>query len=75
MYWKTYGTKHLSLYVDDGDFDTLRDYLKEKGATFLVEAQHPPEKLGRPEPYKVMLIADPDGNRLEIQESFTPGEY
>ncbi len=74
-YWKTYGTKHVSLFVDTGDFETLRDYLKEKGVSIVVEAEHPPEKLQRPEPCKVMFILDPDGTTVEIQESFTPGEY
>ena len=75
VYWKTYGTKHLSLCVDAGGFDTLRDYLKEKGVPVVVEAVHPPEKLQMPTPCKVMFVLDPDGNRVEIQEKYTPGEY
>jgi catechol 2,3-dioxygenase-like lactoylglutathione lyase family enzyme len=75
-YWKTYGTKHVSLWVDDGgDFDKLRDYLKSRDVTVVVEAVHPPDKLDRPSPCKVMFILDPDGTSVEIQESFTPGEY
>ncbi len=75
-YWKTYGTKHVSLWVDDkGQFDTLRDYLKAKGVQVVVEAVHPPEKTQKPIPNKVMFILDPDGTSVEIQESYTPGEY
>lgn len=74
-YWKTYGTKHVCLYTKDEDFDTLRDYLKEKRVQFIVEATHPPEKLNKPTACKVMFILDPDGTRVEIQQSFTPGEY
>jgi catechol 2,3-dioxygenase-like lactoylglutathione lyase family enzyme len=75
LYWKTYGTKHVSLWVDDGgDFDKLRDYLKSKGVPVVVEAEHPGEKLGRPESCRVMFVLDPDGTSIEIQESFPPGE-
>jgi len=75
QYWKTYGTKHLCLYTKDEDFDKLRDYLKEKGVPVVVEAVHPPEKLEKPTPCKVMFVLDPDGTSVEIQQSFTPGEY
>ena len=74
-YWKTYGTKHISLWVKDEDFDTLRDYLKSKGVPIVVEAEHPPEKTGKPGPSRVMFILDPDGTSVEIQQSYTPGEY
>ena len=74
-YWKTYGTKHISLYTKDEDFDTLRDYLKEKGVSVVVEAEHPSEKTKKPGTSKVMFVLDPDGTSVEIQQSFTPGEY
>lgn len=74
-YWKTYGTKHFCLYVDDNDFDTLRNYLVEKGVKVVVEATHPPEKLKKPSVCKVMFILDPDGTSIEIQQSYTPGDY
>ncbi|MCX8033652.1 MAG: VOC family protein [Thermoleophilia bacterium] len=74
-YWKTYGTKHISFWVNDDEFDKLRDYLREKGVPFVVEAEHPPELTGKPGPSKVMFIQDPDGTSVEIQQSYTPGEY
>jgi len=75
QYWKTYGTKHVSLCTKDEDFDTLRDYLREKGVSVVVEALHQPEKTGKPSTIKVMFVLDPDGTSVEIQQSFTPGEY
>ena len=74
-YWKTYGTKHVSLFVADEDFDTLRDYLKEKGVPIVVEAEHPAEKLKKPGSTKVMFVLDPDGTSVEIQQTYTPGDY
>ena len=75
-YWKTYGTKHVSLFVADEDFDTLRDYLKKKGVPIVVEAQHSLEKFKRPDIIKkVMFVLDPDGTSVEIQQSFNPGDY
>lgn len=74
-YWHEYGTKHICYAVADEDFDDLVAFLKEKGVTITVEACHPAEKLGKPSPCKVIFINDPDGNTVEIQQSFTPGDY
>jgi catechol 2,3-dioxygenase-like lactoylglutathione lyase family enzyme len=74
-YWKTYGTKHVCLYVADEDFDTLRSYLKEKGVQIVVEAEHSMEKLKKPGSTKVVFVLDPDGTSAEIQQTYHPGDY
>lgn len=74
-YWHEYGTKHLCLWVEDEDWDTLIAYLEEKGVEITVRAEHEPEKLGKPTSTKVIFINDPNGNTIELQQSFRPGEY
>jgi catechol 2,3-dioxygenase-like lactoylglutathione lyase family enzyme len=74
-YWHEYGTKHVSLAVKDDEFDDLIKYLESKNAKITIRAQHTPEKLGRPTPYKVIFVDDPDGNTVEVQQTYTPGEY
>lgn len=75
-YWKEYGTKHICLYTADDEFDTLVKYLEEKGVTITIRAEHSAEKFtGRGANCKVVFIDDPDGNTIEIEQSFTPGEY
>lgn len=74
-YWHEYGTKHVCLYVKDDEFDTLVKHLEDKGVKITIRAQHPPELLHRPAPCKVIFIDDPDGNTVEIEQSYTPGEY
>ena len=74
-YWHEYGTKHLCLAVDDADFDTLVKFLDDKGVTITIRAEHKPEQLGKPSPCKVIFINDPDGNTIEVEQSYTPGEY
>lgn len=74
-YWKTYGTKHLSVCVADEDFEPLAAYLEEKGVEVIVRANHPTEVTGKPGDAKVLFVNDPDGNRVEIQQAYTPGEY
>lgn len=74
-YWKEYGTKHLCLYVEDEDWDTMIAYLEEKGVEITVRAEHSPEKLGKPTSTKVIFFNDPNGNTIELEQTFTPGEY
>lgn len=74
-YWKEYGTKHLCLYVEDDDWDVIIKHLEEKGVNITVRAEHPPEKLGKSTPTKVIFFDDPNGNTIELQQTFTPGEY
>lgn len=75
QYWKTYGTKHLCLYVADEDWDKMIAHLESKGVEIFVRAEHPPEKLSKPTSTKVIFLNDPDGNRVEVQQTFTPGDY
>ena len=72
---KTYGTKHVCLWVEDDQWDALIAHLEEKGANIVVRAEHPPEKLNKPTSCKVIFLLDPDGTSVEVQQSFTPGEY
>lgn len=74
-YWKTYGTKHVCLWVEDDQWDALIAHLEEKGAKIVVRAEHPPEKLNKPTSCQVIFLLDPDGTSVEVQQSFTPGEY
>lgn len=74
-YWHEYGTKHLCLWVEDEDWDTLIAYLEGKGVEITVRAEHEPEKLGKTTSTKVIFINDPNGNTIELQQSFRPGEY
>lgn len=74
-YWKEYGTKHLCLWVDDQDWDAVIAHLEAKGVQITVRAEHPPEKLGKPTPTKVIFFNDPNGNTVELEQSFRPGEY
>lgn len=74
-YWHEYGTKHVCLYVQDDQWDEMIKHLEDKGCVITVRGEHPPEKLGRPTSCKVVFINDPDNNTVEVQQSFTPGEY
>jgi len=74
-YWHEYGTKHLCLWVEDEDWDELIAYLESKGVEITVRAEHSPDKLGKPSSTKVIFFNDPNGNTVEMQQSFRPGEY
>lgn len=74
-YWKEYGTKHLCLWVEDEDWDALIAHLESKGVEIKVRAEHSPEKLGKPTSTKVIFFDDPNGNTIELEQSFRPGEY
>jgi catechol 2,3-dioxygenase-like lactoylglutathione lyase family enzyme len=75
MYWSTLGTKHISLFVKDGEFEKIRDYLKSKKVTFIVETKWEEPLINRKSGCKVIFILDPDGTPIEIQEGFTPEKY
>lgn len=74
-YWHEYGTKHLCLWVEDEDWDEMIAYLESKGVEITVRAEHDPEKLGKTTSTKVIFFNDPNGNTIEMQQSFRPGEY
>lgn len=74
-YWHEYGTKHLCLWVEDEDWDAMIEHLESKGVEITVRAEHAPEKLGKTTSTKVIFFNDPNGNTVELQQSFTPGEY
>ena len=74
-YWKEYGTKHLCLWVEDEDWDAMIAHLESKGIAFTVRAEHPAEILCKPTTTKVVFFDDPNGNTVEMQQSFRPGEY
>lgn len=74
-YWHEYGTKHLCLWVEDEDWDAMIAHLESKGVEITVRAEHAPEKLGKTTSTKVIFFNDPNGNTVELQQSFTPGEY
>lgn len=74
-YWKEYGTKHICFYVEDEDFDKMVDHLEANDVPISVKAEHSPERLGKQTTTRVIFFSDPNGNRIELQETFTPGEY
>ncbi len=74
-YWKEYGTKHLCLYVEDEDWDAMIKHLEDNNVEITVRAEHQPEKLGKPTSTKVIFFNDPNGNTVELQQTFKPGEY
>ena len=74
-YWHEYGTKHLCLYVEDEDWEPLLEHLEKNGVEITVRAEHAPEKLGKPTSTKVIFINDPNGDTIELEQSFRPGEY
>lgn len=74
-YWHEYGTKHLCFYVEDDEWDKTVAYLEEKGVEITVRAEHGPERLGKTTSTKVIFFNDPNGNTIEMQQTFTPGEY
>lgn len=70
-----YGTKHFCFYVADEYFDPMVSYLEEQGVDIVIRAEHEPERMGKNKSTKVIFITDPDGNMIEIQQTFNPGEY
>ncbi len=74
-YWGTLGTKHISLFVKDGEFEKIREYLKSNKVTFTVEHKWDERYINRKDGCKVIFILDPDGTPIEIQEAFTPEKY
>lgn len=74
-YFSSLGTKHLCLYVDDKDLAPLTEYLESKNVEFWVKHHWPEEATGKPGGCGVIYIKDPDGILIEIQQSYTPGEY
>ena len=74
-YLSSLGTKHLCLYVDDKDLAPLTEYLESKNVEFWVKHHWPEEATGKPGGCGVIYIKDPDGILIEIQQSYTPGEY
>lgn len=74
-YLGSLGTKHLCLYIEDNKFEELKKYLEEKGANFTVKHRWSEEQTEKPGGCGVIYITDPDGIWIEIQETFTPGEY
>ena len=74
-YLGSLGTKHLCLYVDDADLAPLTQYLEARGEEFWVKHHWSPEATGKPTGCGVIYIKDPDGILVEIQQSYTPGEY
>ncbi|MDR1619405.1 MAG: VOC family protein [Clostridiales bacterium] len=75
-YLGTLGTKHLCLYVEDGQLVPLTKYLEDKGVKFMVKDHTWPKELTeKPDGCRVIYIYDPDGILIEIQETFKPGEY
>jgi len=74
-YLGSLGTKHLCLYVDDKDLAPLTEYLESKNVEFWVKHHWPEEQTEKPGGCGVIYIKDPDGILIEIQQSFTPGEY
>ncbi len=72
------GTKHVSYWIDDSQFDAFIDFLTEKNITFtwgIPSHTWPTELCGRPNGCRVTYFNDPDGIPIEVHESFTPGEY
>lgn len=74
-YLGSLGTKHLCLYIDDAEFDDLKKYLEDKNCEFAVKHYWTEEETEKPDGCKVIYIKDPDGIWIEIQQSYTPGEY
>ena len=74
-YWKEYGTKHLCFYGEDDDWDAMIEHLEANNINITVRAEHTPDRLGKPTNTKVIFFDDPNGNTVEIQQTFTPGEY
>lgn len=75
-YLKSLGTKHLCLYVEDGELKPLTEYLESKDVDFWVKGHKwSKDQCGKPSGCGVIYIKDPDGILIEIQESFSPGEY
>jgi len=74
-YLGSLGTKHLCLYVDDADFAPLTAYLESKKVEFWVKHHWSEAATGKPNGCGVIYVKDPDGILIEIQQSYTPGEY
>ena len=74
-YWHEYGTKHICFWVEDDKWDTIIEHLKNNNVNITISAEHPPERLHKPTPTKVIFFDDPNGNTIELEQSFTPGEY
>jgi catechol 2,3-dioxygenase-like lactoylglutathione lyase family enzyme len=74
-YQSTLGTKHVSFYLKNADFEPFKAYLRSKNITFRVEKRWTQEQTVKPGGCGVIYISDPDGLPIEIQEEFTPGEY
>ncbi len=75
-YWGTYGTKHLSLCVSPEKFDDMIEFFKQNNVSILSRAEHPLHAPGLADGItRVVYVADPDGNRVEIQTEETPGDY
>ncbi|NTU48881.1 MAG: VOC family protein [Syntrophobacteraceae bacterium] len=74
-YLGSLGTKHLCLYVEDSDLAPLTRHLESKDVEFWVKHHWPEEATDKPNGVGVIYIKDPDGILIEIQQSYTPGEY
>lgn len=75
-YLTSLGTKHLCLWVEDGQLEPLTAYLEERNVDFWVKNHKwTKEQCGKPTGCGVIYVKDPDGVLIEIQESFLPGEY
>lgn len=74
-YWQTSGAKHVGLCVAEADFDGMVAWLQSKGVEITLRVAHPGEKTGKPGVSRTVFFNDPDGNRVELMEDYTPGEY
>ena len=73
-YWRTWGVKHFSLWMEEEELPVLVEYLKSHGVVFTVEHRwHAPYNY-KPGGFVVCFFNDPDGNTIEIESRFTPGE-
>ncbi len=69
------GTKHLCLYTKDEDFDKLVEHLKAKNVEFIIDYTWKYPLTKKPSGNRICFIKDPDGTKIEIQESYTPEVY
>lgn len=74
-YLGSLGTKHLCLYVEDDQLAPLTQFLESKNVELWVKHHWPADQTEKPGGCGVIYIKDPDGILIEIQQSFTPGEY
>jgi lactoylglutathione lyase len=71
----TLGTKHISFYVNNKDFEPLKAFLKSKGIQLTVEHRWTEKYVVNPAGIGVIYFYDPDGIPIEVHEEYTPGEY